>query len=169
MLPLSLLKDISRLESYSSISVFTVSIPTFSTSTCLILSQVAVVAVLVVVALSQRTVDLSDISVSISLCVSFSLTLCIILIICGQFFASDPWQVFQAVGIFSFAFVCQDCIFLYYNTLKHGTRERFSRMSFIAIAGSGALTSFFGITGYFTFQVSGSLSLLAYTPPPSPR
>mmetsp|Transcript_33960 Transcript_33960/g.89450 ORF Transcript_33960/g.89450 Transcript_33960/m.89450 type:complete len:523 (-) Transcript_33960:266-1834(-) len=114
MLPLSLLRDISGLEKYASLSV----------------GVVIIVAVMILGSLLSEPPTAWNVPV----------------------FPLDGWNVFQAVGIFSFAFVCQDCVFFYYNTLSNGTASRFQNVTSLAISGSACLTAFVGICGYLKFQ-----------------
>ena len=59
--------------------------------------------------------------------------------------------IVTSVGIFSFSFVCNDVVFLYYNTLFRGTEQRFQRVTKIALAGSALMTCAFGSLGYLSF------------------
>lgn len=64
----------------------------------------------------------------------------------------NPLGVVTSIGIFLFAFVCQDCIFLYYNTLHNATTERFAKVRTMSFAGSTVLEALFGLCGYLSFK-----------------
>lgn len=116
MLPLSLMRDISGLESFSSASVGTV----------------CVVAAIVIVKLIISRSEGEDGPML-------------------DFSSGDAWGVVQSVGIFSFAFVCQDCVFFYYTSLHNGTPERFFQVSTVALFGAGVLSATLGVAGFLTF------------------
>ena len=68
--------------------------------------------------------------------------------------------VVVAIGIFSFAFVCNDCVFLYYNTLEGGSAARFRQVTILALTGSSAMTSMLGCIGLFSFGHSTKENVL---------
>ena len=69
----------------------------------------------------------------------------------ATFISATPLDAVVSVGVFSFAFVCNDCIFLYYNSLKHGSLGRFQKVVAAALVGSGTLTAALGCVGFLSF------------------
>lgn len=105
MLPLCLLRDISKLEACAAFSIVSVS----------------VLSVSVITKLALREDPPGD----------------------GPppFFnaGGDPLTIVSAIGIFSFSFVCQDSVFLFYNTLKDGSPQRFRSVSALALGAAACL------------------------------
>ena len=76
------------------------------------------------------------------------------------FVTSSPWGLVESVGIFTFAFVCNDCVFFFYNTLKKGTPDRLTTVLRLALSGSSVLTAVLGSAGYLTFKGDTDANLL---------
>ena len=83
-------------------------------------------------------------------------------------FLPDSLDVVVSIGIFSFAFVCNDCIFLYYNTLERGSAARFRYVTTLALIGSSALTSLLGCVGLVSFGNSTKANILNNYPDDDP-
>ena len=74
--------------------------------------------------------------------------------------ARDPLGCFQALGIFSFAFVCQDSVFLFYNTLRDNTPARFKRVSALALGASALYTVVIAAAGFLAFRGDTEANIL---------
>jgi sodium-coupled neutral amino acid transporter 11 len=72
----------------------------------------------------------------------------------------DPLGCFQALGIFSFAFVCQDSVFLFYNTLRDNTVDRFKRVSALALGASALYTVVIAAAGFVAFRDGTEANIL---------
>jgi len=68
--------------------------------------------------------------------------------------------VVAALGLFAFAFVCQDSCFLYYRSLKQRTPSRFSKSTGLALGSSALLCILFSAAGYLTYGSSTSSNIL---------
>ena len=68
--------------------------------------------------------------------------------------------VVAALGLFAFAFVCQDSCFLYYRSLKRRTPSRFSKSTGLALGSSALLCVLFSAAGYLTYGSSTSSNIL---------
>ena len=68
--------------------------------------------------------------------------------------------VVAALGLFAFAFVCQDSCFLYYRSLKQRTPSRFSKSTGLALGSSALLCVLFSAAGYLTYGSSTSSNIL---------
>jgi len=68
--------------------------------------------------------------------------------------------VVAALGLFAFAFVCQDSCFLYYRSLKRRTPQRFGRATGLALGASAVLCTLFAAAGYLTYGAQTSSNIL---------
>ena len=68
--------------------------------------------------------------------------------------------VVAALGLFAFAFVCQDSCFLYYRSLKQRTPSRFSKSTGLALGSSALLCVLFSAAGYLTYGAQTSSNIL---------
>eukprot|EP01083_Nonionella_stella_P198002 727422_1 len=57
----------------------------------------------------------------------------------------------MALGIIAFAFVCHDCAFLCYNTLKNPTVRRWTILSYVGCLAAVLICACFAVPGYLTF------------------
>jgi len=121
ILPLCLLRDISKLEKASAISVLTV--------------------VLINFIVMYKFFDL------------------------GDKYYDEPIEYVQtefpsAFGTIAFAFVCQDCAFLMFNTLKNPTTKRWGSVVHLALGGACLICILFALFGYLTFRGHVTSNLL---------
>lgn len=121
ILPLCLLRDISKLEKASAISVLTVVLINF-----------------------------------IVMYKFFNL---------GDKYHDKPIEYVQsdfpsAFGTIAFAFVCQDCAFLMFNTLKNPTTKRWGCVVHLALGGACVICIVFALFGYLTFRGHVTSNLL---------
>ena len=68
--------------------------------------------------------------------------------------------VVAALGLFAFAFVCQDSCFLYYRSLKQRTPSRFAKSTGLALGSSALLCVLFSAAGYLTYGAQTSSNIL---------
>jgi len=121
ILPLCLLRDISKLEKASAISVLTVILINF-----------------------------------IVIYKFFEL---------GDKYQQDPIEYVEsdfpsAFGTIAFAFVCQDCAFLMFNTLKNPTTKRWGSVVHLSLGGACVVCITFALFGYLTFRGQVTPNLL---------
>jgi len=69
-------------------------------------------------------------------------------------------QFASALGTLAFAFVCQDCAFLMYNTLRNPTTKRWATLTHSALGGSLIICFGFTLFGYLTFRGDVSSNIL---------
>jgi len=129
MLPICLMRDISGLEAYSSVSVI-----------------VVLVVTAMVVAKTAAKYSRGE---------------------AGDQGPLDYWPshgvegIIFAVGVFSFAFVNQNCCFLYYNSLDRGTPARFGRVASLSVVGAWALCAGMAAAGYLNFRRGTEANVLS--------
>jgi len=66
----------------------------------------------------------------------------------------------SAFGTIAFAFVCQDCAFLMFNTLKNPTTKRWGSVVHLALGGACVICIAFALFGYLTFRGKVTSNLL---------
>lgn len=66
----------------------------------------------------------------------------------------------SAMGTVAFAFVCQDCCFLIFNTLRKPTRRRWAVLVHLAIISAYVICLIFALSGYLTFRGQTKSNLL---------
>jgi len=124
MLPLCLLRDISKLEACAAFSIVSVS----------------VLSVCVITKLALRANPQRD----------------------APPFMGDggAFSVVSAIGIFSFSFVCQDSVFLFFNTLRDATPRRFRKVSGLALGASSVFTVVVAVSGFLSFRAATRPNIL---------
>jgi len=66
----------------------------------------------------------------------------------------------SAFGTIAFAFVCQDCAFLMFNTLKNPTTKRWGSVVHLSLGGACVVCIAFALFGYLTFKGTVTSNLL---------
>jgi len=74
----------------------------------------------------------------------------------------------SAFGTVAFAFVCQDCAFLMYSSLRNPTTKRWGKLSNLSLFGACVICWMFGFFGYITFRADCASNLLNNYPASDP-
>ncbi|XP_036400681.1 putative sodium-coupled neutral amino acid transporter 11 [Megalops cyprinoides] len=61
------------------------------------------------------------------------------------------WNVIQAVGVMSFAFICHHNSFMIYGSMKEPTLQNWSRVTHVSVGFAAVLSLLFAAAGYATF------------------
>jgi len=64
----------------------------------------------------------------------------------------NPSTLFVGLGVFSFAFVCQDSSFIIAGSLQRPTRERWGMVTRSSLLSCATLATILGLAGYLAFQ-----------------
>lgn len=72
----------------------------------------------------------------------------------------DLTYMMPAIGTIAFAFVCHDCAFLFFSSLRNPTKKRWARLTHIAVFSALVACLMLAVCGYFTFYEDTQSNIL---------